>query len=126
MDIPEKMIEAQSQQIVEEFAQRIQSQGLTFEQYMQFTGQTVEAMLEQVKPQALERIQSRLVLEAVVAAENIEVTEEDVEKELENMAKTYNMELDAVKGFIGESEKESLKKDIAVQKAAKFVTDEAK
>jgi trigger factor len=126
MDIPEKMIEAQAQQMVEEFAQQIQSQGITFEQYMQFTGSTVDALLEQVKPQALARIQSRLVLEAIVDAENIEVSDEEFEKELEEMAKNYNMELDAIKGLVSGAEADTLKKDIAVQKAAKLVVAEAK
>ena len=126
MDVPEKMIIAQAQQMVEEFAQRIQAQGLSFEQYMQYTGSTVDAMVEQVKPQALERIQSRLVLEAVVKAENIEVSDEEFDKELEGMAKAYNMELSQVKDIIVGREEETLRKDIAVQKAAEFVVNAAK
>lgn len=126
MDIHEKMIKAQAQQMVEDFAQRIQSQGLTFEQYMQFTGSTPEMLLEQVTPQAEERIKARLVLEAVVKAENIEVSDEEFEKELEEMAKQYNMELDQIKQFTTDADKETIKKDIAVQKAAKLVVDAAK
>lgn len=126
MDIHEKMIKAQAQQMVEDFAQRIQSQGLSFEQYMQFTGSTPEMLLEQVTPQAEERIKARLVLEAVVKAENIEVSDEEFEKELEEMAKQYNMELDQIKQFTTDADKETIKKDIAVQKAAKLVVDAAK
>ena len=92
MDIPEKMIEAQAQQMVEEFAQNIAMQGISFDQYMQFTGSTVEQLLEQVKPQAKARIESSLVLEEVVKAEKIEATEEEFEKELEDMATRYQME----------------------------------
>ena len=126
MDIHEKMIKAQAQQMVEDFAQRIQSQGISFEQYMQFTGSTPEMLLEQVTPQAEERIKARLVLEAVVKAENIEVSDEELEKELEEMAKQYNMELDQIKQFTTDADKETIKKDIAVQKAAKLVVDAAK
>lgn len=126
MDIHEKMIKAQAQQMVEDFAQRIQSQGISFEQYMQFTGSTPEMLLEQVTPQAEERIKARLVLEAVVKAENIEVSDEEFEKELEEMAKQYNMELDQIKQFTTDADKETIKKDIAVQKAAKLVADAAK
>ena len=126
MDIPEKMIEAQCQQMVEEFAQNIAMQGISFEQYMQFTGSTPEMLLEQVTPQAEERIKARLVLEAVVKAENIEVSDEEFEKELEEMAKQYNMELDQIKQFTTDADKETIKKDIAVQKAAKLVVDAAK
>lgn len=126
MDIPEKMIIHQAQQMVEEFAQRIQAQGLSFEQYMQYTGTTVDGMVEQVKPQAIERIQSRLVLEAIVKAENIEVSTEEFDKELEEMAKAYNMELSQIKDIIVGREEETIKNDIAVQKAVKFVVDAAK
>lgn len=126
MDIHEKMIKAQAQQMVEDFAQRIQSQGISFEQYMQFTGSTPEMLLEQVTPQAEERIKARLVLEAVVKAENIEVSDEEFEKELEEMTKQYNMELDQIKQFTTDADKETIKKDIAVQKAAKLVVDAAK
>lgn len=80
MDIPEQMVDAQTRQMTQEFAQRLSSQGLSIDQYMQFTGLTPQKMIEELKPQALKRIQSRLVLEAVVAAENIETTEEELDK----------------------------------------------
>ena len=123
MDIPDPMVNAQTQQMTQEFAQRLQSQGLSLEQYMQLTGMTPQKMLEELKPQALKRIQSRLVLEAVVAAENIEASEEDFDKEIENMAEMYNMEADKLRDLVGEDEKEQIRMDIAVQKAVDFVVE---
>ena len=105
MDIPEQMVEAQTRQMTQEFAQRLSSQGLSIDQYMQFTGLTPQKMIEELKPQALKRIQSRLVLEAVVAAENIETSEDELNKEIENMASMYQMEVDKLKEVIGEEEK---------------------
>ncbi len=125
MEIPEPMLESQQKQMVDEFAQRITMQGLSMEQYFQFTGTNYQKMVEQVKPQALERIKSRLVLEAVVKAENIEVTEEDYEKELETMAEVYQMEIAKVKDLMGEREKKNIMQDLAVRKAAEFITDNA-
>lgn len=125
MEIPEPMINTQVNQMTQEFAQRIQSQGLSLQQYMQFTGLTPDKMAEELKPQALKRIQSRLVLEAVVAAENIEATEEDIQKEMENMASMYQMEAEKLKELIGEEEKKQIGMDIAVQKAVEFVVDAA-
>lgn len=125
MEIPEPMIDTQVRQMTQEFAQRIQSQGLSLQQYMQFTGLTPEKMTEELKPQALKRIQSRLVLEAVAAAENIEASEEDVQKEMENMASMYQMEIDKLKELIGEDEKKQISMDLAVQKAVEFVVDAA-
>ncbi len=126
MDIPEAMITSQTRQMADDFARRIQSQGLTLEQYFQFTGLTIEKLLEDMKPQALKRIQSRLVLEAIVNAENIEATEEDVEKELESMSKAYQMEVEKLKELVGENEMKSLKMDLQVQKAVDFVVAAAK
>lgn len=128
MEIPDAMVETQQRQMLDEFAQRIQMQGLSMEQYMQFTGLTPQAMLEQVKPQALKRIQSRLVLEAVVAAENITASEEDYEKELARMAEVYQLEVDEVKGRMEENEsaKKQLMEDLAITKAVEFVTENAK
>lgn len=126
MDIPEAMLETQQKQMIDEFAQRITMQGLSMEQYFQFTGTNYQQMLEQVKPQAEERIKSRLVLEAIAAAENLEATEEEYEKELETMAGVYQMELDKVKELMGEKEKKNIMQDLAVRKAAEFVADNAK
>ena len=126
MEIPEAMIETQQRQMIDEFAQRIQMQGLTLEQYFQFTGASYDQMIEQVKPQAEKRIQSRLVLEAVAAAEKIEATEEDYEEELKSMAEAYQMEVDKVKELLPEKSVQQIKEDIAVKKAAEFVVDNAK
>lgn len=125
MEIPEPMIDTQVRQMIDDFANRIQSQGITLEQYFQFTGTDPKQFLEQMKPQALKRIQSRLVLEAIVAAEKLEATDADVEEELKKMAEAYNMELDKIKEMIGEEQKKRLAEDLAVQKAANFVVDQA-
>ena len=126
MEIPEAMLETQQRQMVDEFAQRITMQGLSMQQYFQFTGTNYQQMVEQVKPQAEERIKSRLVLEAVVAAEKIEATEEDYEKEMETMAEAYQMEVAKVKELLGEKEKKNIMQDIAVRKAVEFVVEKAK
>ena len=126
MEIPDAMVETQQRQMVEDFAQRIQSQGLTMEQYMQFTGMNTAMLLEQVKPQALKRIQSRLVLEAVVAAEKIEASEEDFEEEVKVMAEAYQMEADKVKELLAENGKKQVMEDICIKKAVDFVVENAK
>ena len=125
MDIPEPMIESQVRQMADDFAQRMQYQGLSLEQYFQFTGMDAKKFIESLRPQALKRIQSRLVLEAIVKAENIEVTEEELEKELSEMATMYKMEIEKVKEMIGEKEEEQIRTDIAVQKAVDFITEAA-
>ena len=126
MDIPEAMIDTQARQLVDEFAQRIQSQGLSFEQYLQFTGMNLDTALEQMKPNAVKRIQSRLVLEAVVKAENIEVSEEDVKAEIAKMAETYKMDADKLAEIMSEDEKAQMKMDMAIEKAVELVTEAAK
>ncbi|WP_035790516.1 trigger factor [Butyrivibrio sp. FC2001] len=126
MELPEKMVETQQRQIVNDFAQRLQYQGMNMQQYMQYTGNTAEQLLEQVKPQAVERIQSRLVLEAVAAAEKFEIAENEIQEELEKMAKQYNMEVEKVKELMGDREIKSLKDDLLVQKAAAFLVENAK
>lgn len=125
MEIPEPMLETQQRQMVDEFAQRITMQGMSMEQYMQFTGATYEKLVEQVKPQAEERIKSRLVLEAIARAEKIEATEEEYEDELKTMADVYQMEVDKVKELMGEREKKNILLDLAVRKAAEFVAQNA-
>lgn len=125
MEIPEAMVETQQRQIVEDFAQRMQMQGLTMEQYFQFTGMNAQMLLEQVKPQAMSRIQSRLVLEAIVKAENIEATEEDFDAEVKKMAEVYQMEEDKVKETLGENGKKQVMMDLAVSKAVTFVVENA-
>ena len=125
MEIPEAMIETQANQMAREFEQRIQSQGLNMEQYFQFTGLTAEAMLEELKPQAEKRIQTRLVLEAIAKAENIEITEERFEEEIAKMAEAYGMEADKLKEYMGEDEKEQMKVDMAVQEAVTLLAESA-
>lgn len=128
MEIPDAMLETQQRQIVDEFAQRLQMQGLSLEQYFQFTGLDGQKMLEQTKPQAEKRIKSRLVLEAVAAAEGIAASEEDYENEIARMAEVYNMEADKVKETLGDNEKarKQLMDDLAVTKAVEFVVSQAK
>ena len=125
IEIPEAMLETQQRQMVDEFSQRITMQGMSMEQYMQFTGATYEKLIEQVKPQAEERIRARLVLEAIAKAENIVATEEDYEKEMKTMAEVYQMEIDKVKELMGEREKKNIMLDLAVRKAADFVAENA-
>lgn len=125
MDIPEAMIETQQRQMVQDYAQRMQSQGISMEQYMQFTGMTGEMLLEQVKPQVMKKIQSRLVLEAVAAAEGIQVTEEEIAEELKTMGEAYQMEPEKVEELLGENGREQVKGDIRVRKAADFVVENA-
>ena len=126
MELPEAMIETQQRQIVNDFAQRLQMQGMNMDQYLQYTGNTVDKMLEQVKPQAIERIKSRLVLEAVAEKENITVSDEEFEKELEKMAEQYRMELSKLKELMSDAEKKIMKSDLAVQKAADFLVENVK
>lgn len=126
MEIPEAMVKTQQRQMIDEFAQRMQMQGLSMEQYFQFTGATLDKMMEQVKPQAETRIKSRLVLEAVAAAEGIEATEEDFENEIKAMAEAYQMEADKVKEILPEKSVKGIKEDIAVKKAVEFVVENAK
>ena len=126
MDIPEAMVTTQQKQMIDEFAQRMQMQGLSMEQYFQFTGASLDKMMEQVKPQAETRIKSRLVLEAVAAKEGIEATEEDYEEEIKTMAEVYQMEPDKIKEMLPEKSVKGIKEDIAVKKAAEFVVNNAK
>ena len=126
MDIPDAMVETTQRQMVEEFAQRMQSQGISMEQYMQFTGMTPQMLLEQVKPQALTKIQSRLVLEAIVKAEGIEATEEEFQSDIKEMADMYKMEVERALEVLGENGKKQVMEDIAIRKAVAFVVENAK
>ena len=126
MEIPDAMLNTQVRQMMNDFASRMQSQGLTMEQYFQFTGMTAEKMQEEMKPQALKRIQTRLVLEKIAETENIEVSEDEVNEEIGKMAEMYKMEADKLKELLGDRELEQMKKDMAVQKAVTLVADEAK
>lgn len=126
MEIPEAMLETQQKQMVDEFAQRLQMQGLSMEQYFQFTGATYDKMIEQVKPQAEKRIKSRLVLEAIVQAEKIAATDEEYEEELKVMAESYQMEVEKIKELLPEKSAVQIREDLAVRKAAEFVVENAK
>ena len=126
MEIPDAMVETEQRQIIDEFAQRLQMQGLTMEQYMQFTGMNAQMLSEQTKPQALKRIQSRLVLEAVAKAENLSATDEEYEEEVKRMAEKYQMEPDKIKEMLGEKGKSQVLADMAVNKAVDFLVENAK
>ena len=125
IDLPEPMVDLQARQMADDFARRIMQQGMSLEQYFQFTGLSEEKMMEELKPQAEKRIRTRLVLEAIVAAENIEVSDERLEEELKKMADAYQMEVDKLKEFMGENEKKQMKEDIAVQEAVTLITEAA-
>ena len=126
MDIPEAMIDTQCHQMMDDFGRRMQSQGLSMEQYFQFTGQSMDKMMEDMKPQALKRIQTRLVLEKVVETENIEASEDEINEEISKMAEMYKMEADKVRELLGEQGLGQMKEDLAVQKAVTMLADAAK
>ena len=125
IEIPQPMIDLQKERMAEDFAQRLQYQGLSIEQYLKFTGMTPKQFVDDLEPRAISNIKSRLVLEAVAKAENIEVTDEDMEKEYQDMASRYQMEIDKIKELIGDKERETMRTDLAVEKAANLVTDAA-
>ncbi|MCD8248335.1 MAG: trigger factor [Lachnospiraceae bacterium] len=125
MEIPDAMVDYQTQQMLDDFGRRMQSQGLSLEQYFQYTGMTEEQYREQAKPSALKNIQSRLVLEAVAETEKIEVSDEDMDAEFARMAEQYGMEAEKIKEFYGEAQLDEMKKDLAIQKAVTLVTDAA-
>ena len=125
MEIPQPMIETQKEQMMNEFAQQISYQGLSIEQYFQFSGMSKEQFMETAEPEAIRRIKSRLVLEAIAQAENIEVSEDEVTAEITKMAETYQMEADKLIEMVGEEEKKAIKQDLAVQKAVDLITNAA-
>ena len=124
-EIPQPMIETQVMQMADDFAQRIQSQGISLEQYFQFTGMTADKMMDELRPQAIKRIETRLVLEAIAKAENIEISDEKLDEELAKMAESYKMEVDKLIEFMGENEKKQMKEDMAVQEAVTFLVENA-
>ena len=125
IDLPAPMVDLQAKQMADDFARRIMQQGMSVEQYFQFTGLNEEKMMEELKPEAEKRIRTRLVLEAIVAAENIEVSDERLDEELQKMADSYQMEVEKLKEFMGENEKKQMKEDIAVQDAVTLITEAA-
>jgi trigger factor len=126
MELPDAMIDTQCEDMINQFAQQMAQQGLSMDQYMQFSGLTLDQLKEQVRPEAIERIQSSLVLEQIAKEENIEITDEDIDAEIEKMAAMYNMEADKLKGYMGDEEKEGMKKDLAIQKAVDLITESMK
>ena len=125
MEIPEAMVDLQVEQMAQDFARRLSSQGLSVEQYFAYTGMDAAQLQEQMKPQALKRIQSSLVLEAIVAKENIEVSDDEMKKEVEDMAKAYEMEVEKLEEYLSEADKDNIKKDIQNRKAAELIADKA-
>ena len=126
MEIPDAMVETQVASMMNDFAGRMSQQGLTMEQYMKFTGMTAEKLQEQMKPEAVKRIQTSLVLEKIAKEENIEVSDEDVEAEVVRMAEMYGMEADKLKEYMGDDERDSMKKDLAIQKAVDLIMENIK
>ena len=125
MDIPYAMVDGQVRQMANDFARRIQSQGLTVDQYFQFTGMTAEKLMDQMKPEALKRIKNSLVLEAIAAKENFEIAEEKIEEELKKMSEAYKMEVDKIKEALGESGLDQMKAELKIQAAVDFIRDKA-
>ena len=119
------MVEEQAQTLVNEFAQRIQSQGMNMQQYMQITGMNEQTLAQQMKPQALERIQNSLLLEAVAKAENVEISDERLDEEVEKMAEAYNMEKEKLYDLMGEESRAQMKQDLAIQEAVKIIAENA-
>ena len=126
MEIPDRMLDSQIDNMVQDTARRMESQGLSMDLYMKYTGMTMEQMREQMKPQALKRIQTRLVLEEVVKAENIQVSDERLDEEIAKMAEAYQMEADKLKSYMSDRDKDQMKEDIAVQEAVDLLVAEAK
>ena len=126
MDIPAPMVDEQVRNMIEDYARRLQSQGISFDQYLQFTGSTIEQLQEQMRPQAELRLRTRLVLEAVVAAEKIEPSDELIEAEIKKMSENYKMDAEQIKTIMGEAGMAQMKADMAVQEAVDFLVAEAK
>ncbi len=126
MEIPDAMIDEQVRRMADDFTRRIESQGITVEQYMQFTGMDTDKLLEQMRPEAVKRIQNSLVLEAVAKAENIQISDEKLDEEIAKMAENYKMEADKLKELMGDYEKDQMRNDLAIQAAVELVTEAAK
>ena len=125
MELPEAMVKSQANRIAEDFVQRLQQQGLSFEMYLQYTGATPEKFIESLLPEAESRIKNSLVLEAIAKAEKIKVTDKEFDAEIEKMAAMYQMEVDKLKEYMGDAEKEQIKADMAIQKAAELLAKKA-
>lgn len=125
MDIPEPMVEMQCESMIQEFEGRISQQGLTLDQYMQFSGSSIDRMKEQVRPEALQRIQSSLVLEKIAKEENIQVTEEEMDAQIEKMAAVYGMTGEKMKEFLSDEDKESIERNLSIEKAVGIIMEHA-
>ena len=126
MDIPDPMVNGQVENMVQDYARRMQSQGISLDDYMKYTGMTLNDLKEQMKPQAIRRIQTRLVLEAVAKAEDIQISDERLDEELQKMADAYKMEVEKLKEYMGENEKNQMRQDLAVQAAVDLLVAAAK
>ncbi|MDD3795987.1 MAG: trigger factor, partial [Lachnospiraceae bacterium] len=126
MEIPDAMVNEQVRRMADDFTRRIESQGITMDQYMQFTGMNAEKLLDQMKPEALKRIQNSLVLEAVAKAEDIQISDEKIDAEIAKMAENYKMEADKLKELMGDYEKDQMKNDLAIQEAVEMIASAAK
>ena len=126
MDIPDPMVNGQVETMVQDYARRMQSQGISLDDYMKFTGMKLDDLKEQMKPQAIRRIQTRLVLEAVAKAEDIQISDERLDEELQKMADAYKMDVAKLKEYMGENEKNQMRQDLAVQAAVDLLVAEAK
>jgi len=126
MEVPEEIFETEQKMIIRDYQQRLAMQGLKWNDYVKYTGLTLDRMMEQVRPQAEDRIKSRLVLQAVAEAEGMTVTDEDRQKEYETMAEAYQLEVDKVKEMLEAQGSKELEKDIIIKKAMEFITDNAK
>ena len=126
MEIPDRMIDGQVENMIQDTARRMQSQGLDLQQYLKYTGMTLDQMKEQARPQAIKRIQTRLVLEAIAKAENIQISDEKLDEEIGKMAQSYQMEADKLKSYMTEQDKDQMKEDLAVQEAVDLLVAEAK
>lgn len=125
MELPDAMVDTRCEDMINQFAQQMAQQGLSMDQYMQYSGMTIDQLKEQVRPEATERIQSELVLDAIAKDAGIEITDADIDEEIARMAEMYNMEADKLKEYLGDSEKESMKLDLAARKAMDLIVEEA-
>ncbi len=126
IELPEPMIETQVEQMIDDYARRMQSQGLQLDQYMEYTGMTMDKLKEQFHPQAVRNLKTRLTLEKVVEAENIEVSEDAIDAEIKRMAEQYKVDFEKMKEFMTEDDKKNISMDLKIQEAVDFLVAEAK
>ena len=126
MELPQPMVDTQAREMVENYARRLQSQGLNINDYMKYTGMTPEKLMEQMRPEAEKRIKTRLVLEKVVEVENVEVSDEKLDEQINEIAASYKLEGAKLKEMMGEREKEQIREDLKVQAAIDLLVEQAK